>query len=97
MGPIQVSHKQRSTIPISPILSTFSPIAGAVLVVAVVQATWSPDPSVLSVTFLLVADQPRRQFQLDRTRRETRRRQPMRGLGDQRISSLLGLETLTKI
>jgi hypothetical protein len=33
MGPIQVSHKQTSTYPISPILSTVSLVAGVGLVV----------------------------------------------------------------
>ena len=34
LGPIQVSHQQTQTLPISPILSTISLIAGAGLVVA---------------------------------------------------------------
>jgi hypothetical protein len=33
LGPLQVSHKQTSTLPISPILSTLSMIAGVGLVV----------------------------------------------------------------
>ncbi len=33
MGPLQISHEQKQTIPISPILSTISLIAGVVLVV----------------------------------------------------------------
>lgn len=33
LGPVQVSHDQKSTIPISPILSTMSLIAGLGLVV----------------------------------------------------------------
>ena len=33
LGPVQVSHEQKSTIPISPILSTISLIAGLGLVV----------------------------------------------------------------
>jgi uncharacterized membrane protein YidH (DUF202 family) len=38
MGPIQVSHKQTHTIPISPILSTISLVAGVGLVVVGVRA-----------------------------------------------------------
>jgi hypothetical protein len=38
VGPIQLSHKETSTIPISPILSTISLIAGVGLVVAGVRA-----------------------------------------------------------
>jgi hypothetical protein len=34
LGPVQVSHEQKSTIPISPILSTLSLITGVGLVVA---------------------------------------------------------------
>ena len=34
LGPLQVSHRQTSTMPISPILSTISLIVGAGLVVA---------------------------------------------------------------
>jgi uncharacterized membrane protein YidH (DUF202 family) len=34
LGPVQVSHEQKQTLPISPILSTISLIAGAGLVVA---------------------------------------------------------------
>lgn len=34
LGPLQVSHKQTKTVPISPILSTIAVIAGAGLVVA---------------------------------------------------------------
>jgi hypothetical protein len=34
LGPVQVSHEQKQTLPISPILSTISLIAGAALVVA---------------------------------------------------------------
>lgn len=33
MGPVQISHKQTTTVPISPILSTVSLIAGVALVV----------------------------------------------------------------
>jgi hypothetical protein len=33
MGPVQVSHKEEKTLPISPILSTLSLIAGVGLVV----------------------------------------------------------------
>ncbi len=33
MGPVQLSHKQTKTVPISPILSTISLIAGVGLVV----------------------------------------------------------------
>ena len=33
LGPVQVSHKETSTLPISPILSTLSLIAGVGLVV----------------------------------------------------------------
>jgi hypothetical protein len=33
LGPLQVSHKEKSTLPISPILSTLSLIAGVSLVV----------------------------------------------------------------
>jgi len=33
LGPLQVSHKEKSTLPISPILSTLSLIAGVGLVV----------------------------------------------------------------
>lgn len=33
MGPVQISHKQTKTVPVSPILSTISLIAGAGLVV----------------------------------------------------------------
>jgi len=33
LGPVQVSHKQTKTVPISPILSTISVIAGVGLVV----------------------------------------------------------------
>lgn len=33
VGPLQVSHKEKSTLPISPILSTLSLIAGVGLVV----------------------------------------------------------------
>jgi hypothetical protein len=33
LGPLQVSHKEKSTVPISPILSTLSLIAGVGLVV----------------------------------------------------------------
>ncbi len=38
LGPIQVSHQQKQTIPISPILSTVSIIAGVGLVVVGVRA-----------------------------------------------------------
>jgi hypothetical protein len=34
LGPLQVSHKQSNTIPISPILSTISIVAGVGLVIA---------------------------------------------------------------
>jgi hypothetical protein len=34
LGPLQVSHEQKQTLPISPILSTLSLVAGAGLVVA---------------------------------------------------------------
>jgi hypothetical protein len=33
MGPLQISHQQKETVPISPILSTFALIAGVGLVV----------------------------------------------------------------
>jgi uncharacterized membrane protein YidH (DUF202 family) len=33
LGPLQVSHQQRSTLPMSPILSTISLVAGVGLVV----------------------------------------------------------------
>jgi hypothetical protein len=33
LGPLQVSHEQKQTLPISPILSTLSLVAGAGLVV----------------------------------------------------------------
>ncbi len=33
LGPLQVSHKEKSTLPISPILSTLSLIGGIALVV----------------------------------------------------------------
>ena len=33
LGPLQVSHKEKSTLPISPILSTLSLLAGVGLVV----------------------------------------------------------------
>jgi hypothetical protein len=33
MGPLQISHQQKKTIPISPILSTISLVAGVGLVV----------------------------------------------------------------
>jgi hypothetical protein len=38
MGPIQLSHKQTKTVPISPILSTISLIAGGGLVVVGVRS-----------------------------------------------------------
>jgi hypothetical protein len=38
LGPLQVSHKQESTIPISPILSTLALVLGAGLVVAGVRS-----------------------------------------------------------
>lgn len=38
LGPLQVSHQQKQTIPISPILSTVSLIAGVGLVVVGVRA-----------------------------------------------------------
>ena len=38
LGPLQVSHKQTKTIPISPILSTVSLVAGVGLVVAGVRS-----------------------------------------------------------
>lgn len=34
MGPLQVTHKQTRTVPISPIASTVAVVAGVVLVVA---------------------------------------------------------------
>ncbi len=34
LGPLQVSHKETSTLPISPILSTLSLVAGVGMVVA---------------------------------------------------------------
>ena len=34
LGPLQVSHKEKSTLPISPILSSLSLVAGVGLVVA---------------------------------------------------------------
>ena len=34
VGPLQVSHKETSTVPISPILSTIAVVVGAGLVVA---------------------------------------------------------------
>jgi uncharacterized membrane protein YidH (DUF202 family) len=34
MGPLQVTHKETRTVPISPILSTVSLVAGVVLMVA---------------------------------------------------------------
>ena len=34
LGPLQVSHKQTSTVPISPILSTIAVVVGAGLVIA---------------------------------------------------------------
>jgi hypothetical protein len=33
LGPLQVSHKEKSTLPISPILSTLSLIGGVALVI----------------------------------------------------------------
>jgi len=33
MGPLQISHRQTTTVPISPILSTISLVAGVALVV----------------------------------------------------------------
>jgi uncharacterized membrane protein YidH (DUF202 family) len=33
LGPLQVSHEEKSTLPISPILSTLSLVGGVVLVV----------------------------------------------------------------
>jgi uncharacterized membrane protein YidH (DUF202 family) len=33
MGPLQISHEQRHTLPISPLLSTISMLAGIALVV----------------------------------------------------------------
>ena len=38
LGPLQVSHREKSTIPISPILSTLSLVGGIVLVVAGVRS-----------------------------------------------------------
>lgn len=38
LGPVQVSHEQKQTMPISPILSVLSLLAGAGLVVAGVRA-----------------------------------------------------------
>ncbi len=39
MGPVQISHKQTKTVPISPILSTVSLIAGVSLMVVGVRST----------------------------------------------------------
>jgi len=33
LGPLQVSHQQKQTLPISPVLSTLSPVAGVGLVI----------------------------------------------------------------
>lgn len=38
VGPVQISHEQRQTMPISPILSVLSLVAGAGLVVVGVRA-----------------------------------------------------------
>jgi drug/metabolite transporter (DMT)-like permease len=38
MGPLQVSHEQKKTVPISPILSTLSLVAGVGLVVVGVRS-----------------------------------------------------------
>jgi hypothetical protein len=38
LGPLQVSHEQKQTLPISPILSTLSLVAGVGLVVVGVRA-----------------------------------------------------------
>jgi uncharacterized membrane protein YidH (DUF202 family) len=38
LGPLQVSHKEKSTLPISPILSTLSLVAGVGLVVVGVRS-----------------------------------------------------------
>jgi hypothetical protein len=38
MGPLQISHKETSTVPISPILSTLSLIIGGTLVVVGVRS-----------------------------------------------------------
>jgi hypothetical protein len=38
LGPVQVSHKEKDTLPISPILSTLSLIAGVGLVVVGVRS-----------------------------------------------------------
>jgi uncharacterized membrane protein YidH (DUF202 family) len=39
VGPVQIAHKQTSTFPISPVLSTISLIAGVALVVVGTKAT----------------------------------------------------------
>lgn len=39
LGPVQVSHKEHSTLPISPILSTISLVAGVGLVVVGVRSS----------------------------------------------------------
>lgn len=39
MGPVQLSHKETSTLPISPILSTISLVAGVGLVVVGVRGS----------------------------------------------------------
>jgi uncharacterized membrane protein YidH (DUF202 family) len=39
VGPVQIAHKQTSTFPISPVLSTISLIAGVGLVVVGAKAT----------------------------------------------------------
>ena len=38
LGPLQVSHREKSTLPISPILSTLSFVSGVVLVVVGVRS-----------------------------------------------------------
>ncbi len=39
MGPVQISHKQTNTVPISPILSTIALVGGIGLVVVGVRAS----------------------------------------------------------
>ena len=46
LGPVQVSHEQKQTMPISPILSTLSLLAGVGFVVVGVRARGSfPEPA----------------------------------------------------
>lgn len=42
IGPLQVSHKQTSTVPISPILSTIAVVVGAGLVVVGARSKVAP-------------------------------------------------------